>query len=100
GQHQLIKKLYEEITEEKVDSVDKLFLKGMTKDGDELAPVIMKWRSLEKWLQTYIIRLLEASEYDGRLYTTLGQFNPVSGRFSGDAQQFPKKALYTEEGDK
>lgn len=100
GQHQFIKKLYESITDAQIESTDKKFLKGMSKDGDELAPLIIKWRSLEKWRETYIIRILEASEYDGRLYTTLGQFNPVSGRFSGDAQQFPKKALYTEEGDR
>jgi DNA polymerase-1 len=29
----------------------------------------------------------------------LGQFNPVSGRFSGDAQQFPKDAVLTLQGD-
>jgi DNA polymerase-1 len=99
GQHQVIKEIYESMTDESIASVDKKFLKDVGKTGDELAPVISRWRTLEKWRSTYIVRLLEQSEYDGRLYTTLGQFNPVSGRFSGDAQQFPKKAIYTEEGN-
>jgi DNA polymerase-1 len=99
GQHAVIKEIYGSITDGEIESTDKKFLKGMQKAGDELAPVITRWRTLDKWLSTYIVRLLEASEYDGRLYTTLGQFNPVSGRFSGDAQQFPKKAIYTEEGN-
>src|SRR5206468_3957923 len=30
----------------------------------------------------------------------MGQFNPVTGRFSGDAQQFPKDPVYTIEGDR
>lgn len=98
GQHQVIKSIYQEQVEGEIGSTDKKFLKDMGKAGDELAPLITRWRTLDKWRSTYIVRILEASEYDGRLYTTLGQFNPVSGRFSGDAQQFPKKAIYTEEG--
>jgi DNA polymerase-1 len=98
GQHQVIKSIYQAQSDEAIGSTDKKFLKNMGKSGDELAPLITRWRTLDKWLSTYICRILEGSEYDGRLYTTLGQFNPVSGRFSGDAQQFPKKAIYTEEG--
>jgi DNA polymerase I-like protein with 3'-5' exonuclease and polymerase domains len=69
------------------------------REGDELAQVISKLRRLEKWKETYIERILEASEYDGRFYTGMNQFNPISGRFSGDAQQFPKDKITDENGE-
>lgn len=103
GQHAKIKKIYESILGEEPESTDKKFLKKMQKmkgtDGAELAKIINKMRTLEKWKSTYIDRILDISEYDGRFYSQMNQFNPVSGRFSGDAQQFPKKRLLTVEGD-
>jgi DNA polymerase-1 len=103
GQHAKIKKIYESILGEEPESTDKKFLKKMQKmkgtDGAELAKIINKMRTLEKWKATYIERILDVSEYDGRFYSQMNQFNPVSGRFSGDAQQFPKKRLLTLEGD-
>jgi DNA polymerase-1 len=39
------------------------------------------------------------SEYDGRFYTQMNAYNPVTGRFSGDAQQFPKDAIVDELGN-
>lgn len=97
GQHTVIKEIYQEILEETPKSTDKSFLKKMERDGDELASVIMKWRTAEKWLSTYIERIIDITEHDGRFYFQLGQFHPVSGRFSGDAQQFPRSALYHHE---
>jgi DNA polymerase-1 len=98
GQNAVIKKMYEEILGEEIESTNKKFLKKMESGGDEIAGIITKLRRLEKWKQTYIERILEVSKYDGRFYTQLNQFSPVSGRFSGDAQQFPKDAIYTAEG--
>jgi DNA polymerase-1 len=97
GQHTVIKEIYQEILQETPRSTDKAFLKKMERDGDELASIIMKWRTAEKWLSTYIDRIIDNTEHDGRFYFQLGQFHPVSGRFSGDAQQFPRSALYHHE---
>lgn len=99
GQHALIKDIYEERLGYKPESTDDKFLKGQAKQGDELAKVIKKLRSLEKWRSTYVDHMLESSEYDGRLYAGLNQFGTVSGRHSGDFQQMPKNALLTLDGD-
>lgn len=100
NQHAVIKKIYTEILGEEPENTRKQFLKKLADKGDEVAKLITRLRRLEKWKETYIERILKVSEYDGRFYTQLNQFNPVSGRFSGDAQQFPKEAIYTEEGYK
>jgi DNA polymerase-1 len=99
GQHQVIKDIYEEKLGERPESTDKKFLKSQGEE-DKLAKTITTLRRLEKWLKTYIDRILTVSEYDGKFYTSMNQFNPVSGRFSGDAQQFPKDPIYTRLGDK
>ena len=99
GQHKLIKSIYAERLGYEPKSTDKKFLAQQGREGDELATVISKLRRMEKWLETYIERILEASEYDGRFYTSMNQFNPISGRFSGDAQQFPKDRIVDENGE-
>lgn len=99
GQHNVIKEIYEERNGVRPGSTDKQFLKKQEAEGDELAPIIRRLRRLEKWKETYIERILQVSEYDGKFYTSMNQFNPVSGRFSGDAQQFPKDAIYDDEGN-
>lgn len=97
-QSKVIKGIYADLLGEEPKSVDKKFLKKMADKGDRAATIIGRLRRLEKWKTTYVERILEVSEYDGRFYTQMNQFNPVSGRFSGDAQQFPKDPIYTEEG--
>lgn len=99
GQHKVVKDIYEEKLGERPESTDKKFLKAQG-DDDQLAKTIIMLRRLEKWKSTYIDHILEVSEYDGNFYTSMNQFNPVSGRFSGDAQQFPKDPILTAEGDR
>lgn len=99
GQHKLIKQIYADRLGIEPKSTDKQFLTKQTREGDELARVISKLRRLEKWKETYIERILEASAYDGRMYTSMNQFNPISGRFSGDFQQFPKDRIVNEDGE-
>lgn len=99
GQHKLIKQIYADRLGHEPKSTDKQFLTKQGREGDELAKVISKLRRLEKWKETYIERILDASEYDGRFYTGMNQFNPISGRFSGDAQQFPKDRIMDENGE-
>jgi len=99
GQHKLIKQIYTERLGIEPKSTDKQFLTKQGREGDELAQVISKLRRLEKWKETYIERILDASEYDGRIYTSMNQFNPISGRFSGDMQQSPKDRIVNEDGE-
>lgn len=95
GQHAIIKDIYEERTGVRPDSTDKKFLKFMKDKGDDLAEIITTLRRVEKWKSTYIKRIL-GNVHDGKFYSTMGQFNPVSGRFSGDAQQFPRDGIKCE----
>ena len=99
GQHALIKSIYAKRLGKKPEKTDAAALKKFEVDGDKLAPIIRKLRSVEKWLTTYLMKHIEMSDYDGRIYTSLNQFNPVTGRYSGDFQQMPKEPLLTLKGD-
>jgi DNA polymerase-1 len=99
GQHALIKDIYTDITGERPESTDKKFLTKQASNGDELAKIIKTLRRLEKWQSTYIEKIMNDSEYDGRFYTQMNAHNTVTGRFSGDAQQFPKEAITDEQGN-
>jgi len=99
GQHATIKRIYKERFGKALTSTDKVVLAKLAREGDRFAALIRKLRTLEKWKETYCERILEVSGHDGRFYTSMNQFNPISGRFSGDAQQFPKDVLLTMEGD-
>lgn len=94
AQHATIKKYYESkgIILPSTDS------KNLQKVKDRESELICKLRTLEKWLSTYIHKIKKDCEYDGRFYSMLQPFKPVSGRFSGDSQQFPKFPLTDDEG--
>ena len=72
---------------------------NVPEEAKKYAKLISELRSLEKWYSTYIVRVLERSEYDGRLYMQLNQAGAISGRFSSDGQQFPKGAIKDDEGN-
>lgn len=101
GQHKVIKGLFAERTGAMPEKVDKIYMQKQS-DGmstDLLATLITKLRTCEKWLSTYIDRIMNnCNEYDGRYYPTLNPYQPVTGRFSGDCQQMPKEALCTLDG--
>jgi DNA polymerase-1 len=103
-QHAFIKKLYEGWLGKEVASTDKAFLKKMAdKFKDDkvgiAASLITRIRRFTKWRQTYIERIIEVASYDGRFYTSMNPYNPISGRFSGDSQQMPKDAIMDENGE-
>lgn len=103
SQNKVIKEFYEEQLGEDLKSTDKAFLKKIEgKHGDEklgrIAYIIGKLRRFEKWKSTYITKIIKNASHDGRFYTSMNPYQPVTGRFSGDAQQFPKDPIYTEEG--
>ena len=95
NQHAKIKKYYQ---------AKGIFLESADSDhledvGDREAELIVKLRTLEKWLSTYIRKIQKDTEYDGRFYSMLNPFKAVSGRFSGDSQQFPKFPLKDDDGN-
>ena len=79
------------------ETTDKKFLNNQ---NNRVAQIITRLRRLEKWQSTYISRIIEVAEYDGRFYTTYNQFNTISGRLGSDSQQFPKERILTEQGEK
>lgn len=99
GQHKKIKEVFENKFGVVMSSTDDKHLKGVDNDkAKEFASIISELRTLEKWYSAYIIRLLEASRYDGRAYTQIKQATAVTGRVSSDFQQFPKYAIKDDQG--
>jgi DNA polymerase-1 len=90
GQHPTIKNYYSRVHGIELESTDSDHLE---KIGDTESKLITKLRTLEKWLSTYIVKIQRDCEYDGRFYSLFQPFKAVTGRFSGDAQQFPKFPL-------
>jgi len=98
SQDKIIGDYFENLLGVRPNTTDKSFLKKH-KDN-RVSQLITRLRRLEKWQSTYISRIIEVAEYDGKFYTQYGQFNTVSGRLGSDAQQFPKERILTEEGEK
>jgi DNA polymerase-1 len=103
SQNKVIKELYEEWLGESLESTDKSFLKKVASKFEDdkigrVAAIIGRLRRFGKWRSTYITKIINNASYDGRFYTSMNPYQPVTGRFSGDAQQFPKDPIYTEEG--
>lgn len=99
GQHPTIKKFYTKVLGYVPASTDKYFIRDRLKENDPVAKLIGSLRTLEKWNSTYITKLLRDSEYDGRIHPSLNPFQTITGRYSSDFQQMPKKALKTLEGE-
>lgn len=108
GQHQAIKNYFQEEFNITLEASDEKNFKDLIGEkryhpspehAKEVARQILELRTLEKWYSTYIVRMIDITEYDGRFYTQLNQASAVSGRFTSDAQQFPKKAIYTTDGE-
>lgn len=97
SQEKPIADYFERVTGTRPESTDKAYLKKHK--HDRVAKLIMRIRRLEKWQSTYVSRILEVSEYDGRFYTQFNPYTAVSGRQGSDAQQFPKERILTEEGE-
>lgn len=104
GQHERIKKLYEEKWSIVLESADKKAMKDVLKlecaeEAKEFAQLVQDLRTLEKWYSTYILRLIKNSQYDGRVYTQISQCSAVSGRVGSDFQQMPKDSIKDDEGN-
>lgn len=109
GQKPSIIKVFKENWGIEISNSDKSTLKKLIagdyegyhvpEEARRYAELIKELRTVEKWYSTYCVGLIEKSEYDGRLYTQINQAGAVSGRVSSDAQQFPKDAIFTEDGE-
>ena len=64
----------------------------------EFLETIQELRTLEKWYATYLLRFLTATKESPILYTSMNQAGTVSGRFTSDLQQFPKKGIIATDG--
>ena len=100
GQHDLIKEIFKEkfginLLKSDEDSLSEI----QDPKAKEVANIIIELRTLEKWFSTYIVKWDEYSHKTDRIYTSFKQAGAVSGRFSGDFQQFPKEPIYKDNGE-
>ena len=101
-----IKKYFDSVFNIKLIASDKKAISGLThhenKKVAEIAKLILKLRTVDKWLSTYIDGVLnKIIEVNGewRLYTSINNNGAVSGRVSCDLQQMPKYAIYETDAD-
>ena len=101
GQHKNIKEWFNKNGIQLASSDDSA-MEYVLKTAEDLpktvAKIIQELRSLEKWYSTYIVRMLEKSEFDGRAYTQFNANSAITGRLSSDFHQFPKYAILNEQG--
>lgn len=106
GQHAEIKKFFERKFNLMLEKSDKKAIQQLShndnKDIATIAKLIIKLRTVDKWLSTYIDGVLnKIIEVDGewRLYTSINNNGAISGRVSCDLQQMPKYAIYETDDD-
>ena len=106
GQHAEIKKFFKNKYNIDLVSSDKKAINNLSHNSNDevasIAKLIIKLRTVDKWLSTYIDGVLnKIIEVDGewRLYTSLNNNGAISGRVSCDLQQMPKYAIYETDDD-
>jgi DNA polymerase-1 len=106
GQHTEIKKFFESKFGLNMPKTDKKAINSLSHHENpkvsEIARLIIKLRTVDKWLSTYIDGVLnKIIEVDGewKLYTSLNNNGAISGRVSCDLQQMPKYAINETDDD-
>lgn len=106
GQHDKIKKFFETKFDIQLEKSDKKAIQELShnenKDVAEIAKLIIKLRTVDKWLSTYIDGVLnKIVEVNGewRLFTSINNNGTISGRVSCDLQQMPKYAINETDDD-
>lgn len=106
GQHAEIKKFFNTKYGLNLEKSDKKAIQQLShhenKDIAEIAKLIIKLRTVDKWLSTYIDGVLnKIIEVNGewKLYTSLNNNGAISGRVSCDLQQMPKYAINETDDD-
>lgn len=107
GQHELIKSILikkfgldiKSTSNSELDIVmNQLLRRKKNPEAQEFIKTLQELRTLEKWYSVYIIRFQKDLKKIDRLYTQIHQVGTVSGRVTSDFQQFPKCAIYTNDG--
>lgn len=104
SQHAILKKILKEKFNLEIKSTNEeslsLLKNSIPKENDayRFITLLQELRTLEKWYSVYIIRFLKDLRNTDTLYTSINQVGTVSGRITSDFQQFPKKAIKTEDG--
>ncbi len=106
GQHVEIKKFFMNKFGLELEKSDKKAINQLShhenKDIADIAKLIIKLRTVDKWLSTYIDGVLnKIIEVNGewKLYTSLNNNGAISGRVSCDLQQMPKYAINETDDD-
>lgn len=107
GQHKTIMEFFNNKYNLGLESCDKKVIGKLCnsdiKEVSEIAKLIKKLRTVDKWLSTYIDGVLnKIIEEDGlyKLHTSINNNGTVSGRVSCDLQQMPKYSITeTDDGD-
>lgn len=100
GQHQKIKDFFLNKYNILLENSDKKAMQDLTHNENEtvseIARLILKLRTVSKWLSTYIDGILnKIIKVNGewKLYTSINNNGAVSGRVSSDLQQMPKYGI-------
>lgn len=106
GQHERIKTFFSQNFNIELAKSDKKAINSLSHHENEkvaeIARIIIKLRTVDKWLSTYIDGVLnKIIEVDGewRLYTSINNNGAVSGRVSCDLQQMPKYSINETDDD-
>ena len=106
SQHAEIKNFFNTKYNLNLDKSDKRVIQQLShnenKEVAEIAKLIIKLRTVDKWLSTYIDGVLnKITEVNGewKLYTSLNNNGTISGRVSCDLQQMPKYAINETDDD-
>lgn len=107
GQHKTIMKFFNTKYNLGLESCDKKVIGNLchneNKEIAEIAKLIKKLRTVDKWLSTYIDGVLNKVSKEGNeyiLHTSINNNGTVSGRVSCDLQQMPKLAIKELDDDK
>lgn len=106
SQHKEIKAFFNTKYNLNLEKSDKRAIQQLShhenKDIAEIAKLIIKLRTVDKWLSTYIDGVLnKITEVNGewKLYTSINNNGTISGRVSCDLQQMPKYAINETDDD-
>lgn len=106
GQHNEIIKFFKEKYNINLESADKRSISALSLEKNEdvktISKLICKLRTVDKWISTYVIGVLNRIVFingEYRLFTTINNNGTVSGRVTSNLQQMPKFGLINEEGE-
>jgi DNA polymerase-1 len=103
GQHKVIMGLMQEkynieMTNCDMQALQEIVDNSEIEEAKQVASYIIKLRTLDKWLSTYIEGMLNRVN-NGRIYTSINNSGAITGRVSSDLQQQPQNGLFDDKGN-